>query len=85
VNDGELVLSIRTVRMAVDGTGLSMGRPSGMGHSGSVQGSLVELDLGAFEELAQRRDLADLFEHEDFIFLVAVNLETCKPTRVSVP
>lgn len=61
--------------MAVQGRGLAVGRPPGVGHSRGVDPRLVERDLGLPDELAQARDLADLLVHEHLGVLVAIDLE----------
>jgi hypothetical protein len=80
VNDGELVVGVGAVRVAVCGTGLAVGGPAGVSHGGLGEKGLAEVDLCLGGVLAEGSDLSDLLEQQDFAGLVAVDLETCRGT-----
>jgi hypothetical protein len=62
VDDGELLVVVALVRVAVKRGGLSVRGPSGVSHRGLGEERLGHVDRRAGDEFSQLGDLADLLE-----------------------
>lgn len=76
VDDGEFVGRVRSVRVAVQRAWLTVGGPSGVGHTHLGDGDLVKVDGRLIDVLAESGDLADLLENEGVLLGVTVNGNT---------
>lgn len=66
------------MRMAIDPGRLTVSGPSSVGDAGMGIEHLGQIWLGLGNELLELSDLADLFESENLILLVAVHAKACR-------
>lgn len=76
VNDGELVGWVGSMRVAVQGAGLTVGGPSGVSHTHLRDGNLVKVDRRLVNVLAESSDLANLLEDKGVLFGVTIDRNT---------
>lgn len=76
VDDGEFVRRIGTVRVAVDGGGLTVRGPTGVRDGGGGDVVLLEVDLSGGRLLPEGCYLSDGLVDEEFALLVTVHFQT---------